>query len=46
MMERLLEELSFMASDKSGETIQVDAAYVNAQLDELSHDEDLSHYIL
>ncbi|MDA0423676.1 ATP-dependent protease ATPase subunit HslU, partial [Stutzerimonas frequens] len=46
MMERLLDELSFAASDKSGETVQVDAAYVNAQLDELSHDEDLSHYIL
>ncbi|GAA0696923.1 ATP-dependent protease ATPase subunit HslU [Marinobacterium maritimum] len=46
MMERLLDELSFMASDKSGETVQVDADYVNAQLDELSHDEDLSHYIL
>ncbi len=46
MMERLLDELSFAASDKSGETVQVDADYVNAQLDELSHDEDLSHYIL
>lgn len=46
MMERLLDELSFAASDKSGESVQVDADYVNAQLDELSHDEDLSHYIL
>ncbi|GAA0793726.1 HslU--HslV peptidase ATPase subunit [Marinobacterium sediminicola] len=46
MMERLLDELSFVASDKSGETIRIDADYVNAQLDELSHDEDLSHYIL
>ncbi|MBA4503322.1 HslU--HslV peptidase ATPase subunit [Marinobacterium marinum] len=46
MMERLLDELSFSASDKTGETVQIDAAYVNSQLDELSHDEDLSHYIL
>ncbi|MBP0049914.1 HslU--HslV peptidase ATPase subunit [Marinobacterium sp. AK62] len=46
MMERLLDDLSFVASDKTGETVQVDAAYVNSQLDELSHDEDLSHYIL
>ncbi|MBV0934311.1 ATP-dependent protease ATPase subunit HslU [Marinobacterium weihaiense] len=46
MMERLLDELSFVAADKAGETVQVDAAYVNSQLDELSHDEDLSHYIL
>ncbi len=46
MMERLLDELSFAASDKSGESVQVDADYVNDQLDELSHDEDLSHYIL
>jgi ATP-dependent HslUV protease ATP-binding subunit HslU len=46
MMERLLDELSFVAADKAGETVQIDAAYVNAQLDALSHDEDLSHYIL
>ncbi|MBR9827788.1 MAG: ATP-dependent protease ATPase subunit HslU [Oceanospirillales bacterium] len=46
MMERLLEELSYAAADKSGETVQVDAAYVNSQLNELSQDEDLSHYIL
>ncbi len=46
MMERLLDDLSFVASDKHGETVVVDAAYVDAQLNELSHDEDLSHYIL
>ena len=46
MMERLLDELSYMASDKSGETVLIDAAYVDQQLDELSQDEDLSHYIL
>jgi len=46
MMERLLEELSFHASDKSGEKIVVDTDYVNLHLAELSQDEDLSHYIL
>ena len=46
MMERLLEELSFKASDKSGETITIDRDFVNSQLGELSSNEDLSHYIL
>ncbi len=46
MMERLLEELSFTASDQGGEKLQIDAAYVNKYLAELSQDQDLSHYIL
>ena len=46
MMERLLDELSFVAADKSGETVLIDAAYVDRQLNELSQNEDLSHYIL
>ena len=46
MMERLLEDLSFSASDQSGQVITIDETYVNAQLNELSQDEDLSHYIL
>jgi len=46
MMERLLEELSFAASDCSGQIIKVDKAFVDQQLSELSKDEDLSHYIL
>ncbi len=46
MMERLLEEISFTASDKSGQTLQIDRAYVDQYLAELSQDEDLSHYIL
>lgn len=46
MMERLLEELSFSAADRSGETIRIDRAFVDAQLGEVSRDEDLSHYIL
>ncbi len=46
MMERLLEELSFDASDRSGETIKIDAERVNEALGELAQDEDLSRYIL
>ena len=46
VMERLLEEVSFEASNLSGQTILVDAAYVNSRLTDLSQDEDLSRYIL
>ena len=46
VMERLLETVSFEASDKSGTRITVDAAYVDDHLAELSRDEDLSRYIL
>jgi ATP-dependent HslUV protease ATP-binding subunit HslU len=46
VMERLLEELSFGASEHAGETVTVDAAYVDKQLSGLASDEDLSRYIL
>jgi ATP-dependent HslUV protease ATP-binding subunit HslU len=46
VMERLLEEISFQATDRPGETVTVDAAYVDQQLSELAADEDLSRYIL
>ncbi len=46
VMERLLEEVSFDASNLGGQTIVVDAAYVNSRLSDLSQDEDLSRYIL
>ncbi len=50
LLERLLEEVSFSAADlagqQSGETIRIDAAYVNSHLGELAQDEDLSRYIL
>ena len=46
VMERLLETLSFEASDQSGTTLTIDAAYVDAHLGTLSRDEDLSRYIL
>ena len=46
VMERLLETISFEASDKSGTHIQINAGYVDDHLAELSKDEDLSRYIL
>ncbi|MEJ2255555.1 MAG: ATP-dependent protease ATPase subunit HslU [Woeseiaceae bacterium] len=46
VMERLLETISFEASDRSGSTLTIDAAYVDDHLAELSQDEDLSRYIL
>lgn len=46
VMERLMEEISFDASDKDGQTLTVDADYVNKYLEELVEDEDLSRYIL
>jgi ATP-dependent HslUV protease ATP-binding subunit HslU len=46
VMERLLETVSFEASDKSGSRLEIDAAYVDEHLAELSKDEDLSRYIL
>jgi ATP-dependent HslUV protease ATP-binding subunit HslU len=46
VMERLLDELSFAASDHAGETLTIDAEYVDRHLSELAGDEDLSRYIL
>ena len=46
VMERLLESISFEASDRSGEKVTVDRAYVDRHLAELVQDEDLSRYIL
>ena len=46
VMERLLETISFEASDKSGTKLTIDAEYVDDHLAELSKDEDLSRYIL
>jgi ATP-dependent HslUV protease ATP-binding subunit HslU len=46
VMERLLETVSFEASDKSGAHVTVDAGYVDNHLAELSKNEDLSRYIL
>ena len=46
IMERLLEDISFEAPERSGESIVVDAGYVDRKLDQLVKDQDLSRYIL
>ncbi|WP_173238451.1 ATP-dependent protease ATPase subunit HslU [Legionella antarctica] len=46
VMERLLEVVSFEATDKSGETVHVDKTYVDKNLGQLLADEDLARYIL
>ncbi len=46
IMERLLDELSFTATEKVGSSISIDKAYVNKQLQSLAKDDDLSRFIL
>jgi len=46
IMERLLEEISFRAPEMSGESVEIDAAYVRARLTDIVEDLDLSRYIL
>jgi ATP-dependent HslUV protease ATP-binding subunit HslU len=46
VMEKLLEEISFAAGDKSGNTLTIDGAYVDDKLGALAVNDDLSRYIL
>ena len=46
VMERVLDEISFEAADKSGETLSIDASYVNARIGDLAKNADLSKFIL
>ena len=46
IMEKVLEQVSFDAPERAGETITVDAEFVRQRLEKLLADEDLSHYIL
>jgi ATP-dependent HslUV protease ATP-binding subunit HslU len=46
VMERLLEEVSFMAPHYQRQTVTIDAEYVDRNLEALSENEDLSRYIL
>jgi ATP-dependent HslUV protease ATP-binding subunit HslU len=46
VMERVLDEISFVAPDKHGETITIDAAYVNKHIGDLAKNADLSRFIL
>ncbi|MVZ97550.1 ATP-dependent protease ATPase subunit HslU [Sphingorhabdus sp. IMCC26285] len=46
VMEKLLEEISFEAEDRKGETLMIDADYVSKQLSGIAKDTDLSKYVL
>jgi ATP-dependent HslUV protease ATP-binding subunit HslU len=46
VMERVLDEVSFAAPDRSGETVKIDAAYVQKHVGDLAKNADLSRYIL
>ncbi|MGO4125478.1 ATP-dependent protease ATPase subunit HslU [Inquilinus sp. YAF38] len=46
VLERLLDEVSFTASDRSGETVRIDAAYVHDKVGALTKNADLSKFIL
>ncbi|MGE0179331.1 MAG: ATP-dependent protease ATPase subunit HslU [Sphingomonas sp.] len=46
VLEKLLEQISFEAEERTGETLNVDAAYVEAQLADIARNSDLSKYVL
>ena len=46
VMERVLDDVSFGAPDRSGETVKIDAAYVHKHVDDLAKNADLSRFIL
>jgi ATP-dependent HslUV protease ATP-binding subunit HslU len=46
VLEKVMEEISFTAADRTGETIQIDAAYVTGRVGELAGNADLSKFIL
>ncbi|MBN8970807.1 MAG: ATP-dependent protease ATPase subunit HslU [Rhizobiales bacterium] len=46
VMERVLDDISFVAPDRNGETIRIDAAYVQKHVGDLAKNSDLSRFIL
>jgi ATP-dependent HslUV protease ATP-binding subunit HslU len=46
VMERVLDEISFNATDRSGETLTIDSAYVREHVGDLARNADLSKFIL
>jgi ATP-dependent HslUV protease ATP-binding subunit HslU len=46
VLERVLDEISFDASDKDGQTVVVDGNYVRSQIGDLARNTDLSKFIL
>jgi ATP-dependent HslUV protease ATP-binding subunit HslU len=45
-MERVLDDISFSATDKSGETVKIDGDYVRSRVENLAKNADLSRFIL
>jgi ATP-dependent HslUV protease ATP-binding subunit HslU len=46
VMERVLDEISFTATDSAGQKLTIDATYVKARVEDLARDQDLSRFIL
>jgi ATP-dependent HslUV protease ATP-binding subunit HslU len=46
IMEKVLEDLSFEAPERSGETVEIDTAFVRNRIEPITQNEDLSDYIL
>jgi len=46
VMEKLLEDVSYSASERSGEVLRIDAAYVREQVSDLARNADVSKFIL
>ena len=46
VMERILDDISFAATDRAGETVRIDAAYVDEHIGDLAKNADLSRFIL
>ncbi len=46
VLERVLDEISYSATDRSGETVAIDAAYVQKHVGDLAKNADLSKFIL
>ncbi|HEX4297933.1 MAG TPA: HslU--HslV peptidase ATPase subunit, partial [Devosia sp.] len=46
IMERLVEDISFNADEKTGQTIRIDAAYVAERVGRMASDADLSRFVL
>jgi len=45
-MEKLLDDISYTASDRGGETVKIDKEFVSEKLSDLAQDTDLSKFIL
>jgi ATP-dependent HslUV protease ATP-binding subunit HslU len=46
VMERVLDDISFSAPDRNGDTVKIDAAYVQKHVGDLAKNADLSRFIL